>query len=56
MKEINSQTKKEYQQIVEQISQPKVANDIPKLQELSRKKAKLERIILDYKKLQKVEE
>ncbi len=56
MKEKISQTKKEYQQIVEQISQPKVANDIPKLQELSRKKAKLERIILDYKKLQKVEE
>jgi len=50
-----NELKKEYQDILHQISKPKNINDIKKLQELSRKKAQLERIILDNEKLKKIE-
>ncbi len=46
--------KKEYQEIVNKISKPGITKNISKLQNLSRQKAQLERIILDYEKLQKV--
>ncbi|HLC39068.1 MAG TPA: peptide chain release factor 1 [Patescibacteria group bacterium] len=46
--------KKEYAEITLQISNPKNTTNIPKLQELSRKKAELERIILDFDKLEKI--
>ncbi len=55
MKQKINQIKKEYNQILKEISRPEIAKDIEKVQKLSRKKAELERIILDYKKLQKVE-
>lgn len=55
MKQKINQIKKEYNQILKEISGPEIAKDIEKVQKLSRKKAELERIILDYKKLQKVE-
>ena len=46
--------KQEYQEVVKEISKPDMAKNILKLQNLSRKKAELERIILDYEKLQNV--
>ncbi len=55
MRQKINQIKKEYNQILKEISKPEIAKDIEKVQKLSRKKAELERIILDYEKLQKIE-
>lgn len=46
--------KKEYNSILKKISQPEIVQDIKKIQGLSRQKAELERIVLDYEKLEKV--
>jgi len=54
MKEKINQIKKEYSKIVKKISQPQISRNIPELQKLSRQKAELERILLDFEKLNKV--
>jgi len=51
-----SQIKQKYQKIIKKLSNPKIVTDIEKMQNLSREKARLERIILDYQKLENVKE